>query len=256
MKPRFLRPPRFPVLLIAHRGIPSRYPENTLISLEAGAGEGADVVEFDVQPTRDSALVVIHDETLERTTNGRGRVRDHSLEEILRLDAGGWYAPEFRRLRVPTFDEALDAVGSKAVLNLELKQYGPEEPRFADRVYEAVASRGLTETVLYSSFHFNLLRRIREIDPEAPVAALFHFARGRRPVEEAIALGARFLGCHHRLVTASRMQDSRKAGILVCPYTVNTRRRAETLVDLGVAALITNDLSVMKEYLTERFAAR
>lgn len=256
MRPRFRRPPRFPVLLIAHRGIAARYPENTIPSLEAAAEAGADVIEFDVQFSRDGALVCVHDETLERTTNGRGRVRDRTLAEIEKLDAGNWFGPDFRGLRVPTLEEALDAVGSKAVLNLELKQYGAEDPALAVKTYEAVAARGLTETVLFSSFHFSLLGRLREIDPEAPIAALFHFARGRRPVEETAAIGARFLGCHHRLVNARRMEDARKAGLLVCPYTVDTPRRADALLDLGVAALITNNVPAMRQHLERRFSRR
>ena len=256
MRPRFRHTPRFPVLLIAHRGIAARYPENTIPSLEAAAATGADVVEFDVQVTRDGALVCVHDETLERTTNGRGRVRDKTLAEIQALDAGGWFAPEFAGLRVPTLEEALDAVGPKAVLNLELKQYGDEDPSLADRTYRAVAERGHTETVLFSSFYFGLLRRIREIDAEAPIAALFHFARGRRPVEESVAIGARFLGCHHRLVTAQRMQEAKKAGLLVCPYTIDAPRRADALIDLGVAALITNNVIAMERHLATRFSGR
>jgi glycerophosphoryl diester phosphodiesterase len=256
MRPRFPHPPRFPVMLIAHRGIAARYPENTIPSLEAAAEAGADVIEFDVQLSRDGALVCVHDETLERTTNGRGRVRDRSLAEIKTLDAGSWFGREFEGLRVPTLDETLDAVGKKAVLNIELKAYDGPDPALADRTYEAVAARGLTETVMFSSFHFDLLARLRTFDPDMPIAALFHFARNRRPVDETVALGARFMGCHHRLVNARRMQEAKKAGVLVCPYTVDTARRADALIDLGVAALITNNVPALQQHLETRSSRR
>jgi glycerophosphoryl diester phosphodiesterase len=254
VRPVFPRPPRFPALLIAHRGVPAAYPENTLPSFEAAIAAGADVLEFDVQPSADGALVVVHDETLDRTTSGRGPVREMTLDRIRALDAGAWYDERFAGLRVPTLEEALDAAGGRVVLNLELKQYGPADPSLAERTYAAVASRGLTDSVLFSSFHFELLRRLRELDHGVPIAALFHFAEGRRPVAETVALGARFLGCHHRLVTERRMAEAKRADLLVCPYTVNARRQAARLLDLGVAGLITNDLPGLLGYYSQRYS--
>src|SRR5918912_617430 len=122
---RRLEQERGRVWVVGHRGAMGHCPENTLASFERGLDLGADWVELDVHLSRDGALVVIHDETLERTTNGAGLVKDHDLAELRRLDAGAWFGPEFAGQRLPTLDEALAwAVRRGLVLDVELKN-GP-----------------------------------------------------------------------------------------------------------------------------------
>src|SRR5579859_2813159 len=105
---RRLHQERGRVWVIGHRGAMGRCPENTMASFERGLELGADWVELDVHLTRDGALAVIHDESVDRTTNGHGLVKDHSLAELKRLDAGAWFGPAFAGARVPILDEVLD----------------------------------------------------------------------------------------------------------------------------------------------------
>ncbi|RMF25458.1 MAG: glycerophosphodiester phosphodiesterase, partial [Deltaproteobacteria bacterium] len=107
-------------LVIAHRGASGTLPENTKLAFAKAIDLGADAIEFDVQLTADNVAVVIHDETLDRTTSGSGRVSETTFDKIRALDAGSWFAASFAGLEVPTLEEVLDAVGSRVLLNIEL----------------------------------------------------------------------------------------------------------------------------------------
>jgi len=109
------------VEVIAHRGFSSLAPENTLAAMELAISSKAHRVEFDVQSTRDGVPVVLHDDTLERTTNGKGRVCDKTYQEISKLDAGSWFHPDFRGERVPTLDMVLELCKGKIPVNVEIK---------------------------------------------------------------------------------------------------------------------------------------
>src|SRR5436309_8381837 len=113
------------LMRIAHRGASGHCPENTRAAFLRAIELGADMVELDCQITRDGAVVVIHDETLVRTTNGRGRVRDHTLKEIKRLDAGSWFRREFAGEEVLTLEEAVAILRGRVQLNLEIKGVDP-----------------------------------------------------------------------------------------------------------------------------------
>ncbi len=113
-------------LVVGHRGWRDRFPENTLVSLRAALDLGVDALEFDLHLSLDSHIVVIHDATLERTTDGTGRVQEKTLAELRRLDAGGRFAPSFAGLRVPTLEEVLDLVPPNVLLYAEVKDTRPE----------------------------------------------------------------------------------------------------------------------------------
>jgi len=163
----------------AHRGFSARNPENTLASfqaaLDAGA-EGIELDELDVTLSRDGRMIVIHDETLDRTTDGSGPVSGLSLDELRALDAGSWYGPEFAGQRLPLLTEVLDLVGGKMLVNIEIK---PEaawvrtgEP-VEKQVLDVVRERGLMDSVLVSSFDYGVLIRLRGLDEDIRLGALF-----------------------------------------------------------------------------------
>ena len=108
-------------LLIGHRGYPARYPENTMASFRGAMEAGCDMIELDVTITKDRRIVVIHDDTLDRTTAGKGPVRERSFEEIRKLDAGGWFDPRFSAERVPELSEVLELTAGRCLLNIEIK---------------------------------------------------------------------------------------------------------------------------------------
>lgn len=165
------------MLVIGHRGAPSRAPENTLASFRTALGLGVDGLELDVHLSRDGHLVVIHDANLKRTTDGDGLVHEHTLAELRQLDAGAWYGPAFAGERIPTFDEVLDLVGRRVPLQVEIK--GATEG-VTEATLAALDARGLLDTVMMTSFQLDRLPLVRRLAPQVRIGALV-WGRARTP---------------------------------------------------------------------------
>lgn len=151
------------IYVAGHRGMPSRYPENTLPSFQACLDLVLDQIEFDVRSTKDFELVVIHDDTVDRTTNGTGRVCDMTLDEIRALDAGSWKGEEFKGEKIPTLTEVMELVKNHPTitLDIELKEYpddhfGEKAYEIADRILEIVDEYGFADRVVINSFSYPL----------------------------------------------------------------------------------------------------
>lgn len=158
------------IWVAAHRGWSSKYPENTLLAFKAAMELGVDQLELDVRVTKDNELVVIHDATVDRTTNGTGKVCEMTLAEIKALDAGGWMGPEYEGLKIPTFKEFMDLVKDHPTMTLdvELKEYpveGWEEVSYSvcDRVLQMIDAYGYTDRVVVNSWSGKLNERIYKV---------------------------------------------------------------------------------------------
>lgn len=158
----------------AHRGCSLRYPENTLLAFEkAAAAKNLTGIELDIQLTRDGEMVVIHDERVDRTTEGTGYVRDYTLSQIKRLHI---YADENPVQSIPTITEVLDLLGSRLKsgmkLNIELKNSVYPYPGMEEKIVELVHKRGLESAVVYSSFYAGSLEKLKRLDPDAELGIL------------------------------------------------------------------------------------
>ncbi|BBD08306.1 glycerophosphodiester phosphodiesterase [Desulfovibrio ferrophilus] len=160
----------------AHRGFSAKYPENTLAAFEAALEAGADGIELDVTLSRDGRLVVIHDETLDRTTDGTGPVSALDWDELGDLDAGRWFDEAFAGQRLPSLSEVLDVVGGKMLVNIEIK---PEaacvsaDVPVEQQVLDCVREHGLMDSVVVSSFDYSILLRLRGLDADLRLGTLF-----------------------------------------------------------------------------------
>ena len=223
--------------LIGHRGAAAAAPENTLASLRKAKELGASWVEFDVKLTRDGCPVLIHDGRLERTTSGRGEVALTTLEELQKLDAGGWFAPAFRGERVPTLEAALAlCAGLGLGINVEIKPCRGREVETA-RVVVATLRRlwpGDRPVPLISSFEHACLGVARDLAPEMPRGYLAG-SLPRRWREELATYGCRTLHLGDRLLRAKQRAAVLAAGVPLLLYTVNNPARARQLLDAGVA---------------------
>jgi len=183
-----LRDRRLP-LVAAHRGTTVAAPENTLAGFRAALARGARALETDIQLSADGAVVVIHDARLDRTTNGTGWVKDHSLAALRTLDAGGWFSDQFRGVQVPLFDEVLALARGAAFLNIELKHGPIFYPDLEERAITAVRAAGMTEQVLFMSFDHQAVARAKRLAPEIP-ALIISGARLYDPVAYVRTVGA------------------------------------------------------------------
>jgi glycerophosphoryl diester phosphodiesterase len=241
---RFTRP-----LLIGHRGYPARYPENTLASFEGAIKAGCDMIELDVTLTKDRKVVVIHDDTLDRTTDGKGPVLGQTFEELKRLDAGSWFAPRFSAERIPELLEVMELTAGRCMLNVEIKESAFEADYPADavelQVVKLVKTSGAMDRVIISSFDARILERIAAMD--APPAIAYISDHGADKSVLGMLLKMRAFSWHPRFTVLTRDQVGlmHAAGLKIFPWTINTRSEAEKVLALGVDGLICNELRVM-----------
>lgn len=159
------------VLVYGHRGAKAYRPMNTIPAFEYASEQGADGVELDVQLSADGELVIVHDFTVDGTTNGSGNVADMTLAQLKALDAGAWFAPEYEGTRIPTLDEVFDAIGH-LIINVELKTIERESKGLEQRVADCIANHGMDERVIVSSFNPYALKQFRVIAPDVPIGFL------------------------------------------------------------------------------------
>jgi glycerophosphoryl diester phosphodiesterase len=233
---------RFPIMVIAHRGFSGAAPENTLAAFRKAIGVGSDMIELDIHLSKDGKIVVIHDENLEKTTNGRGKVVDHTLEELKKLDAGSKFRAEFSGERIPTLREVLELARDYVLVNIEIKN--PSHGRYpitelADKALKEVEKAGMTGRVIFSSFNPVSLEYIEKKEPRAWVAFLYHRPWSSLP-ELTGGREYRVLNLRNIHLTREKVGRIRKEGIKLNVYTVNSKAELEQFVDWGVDGIITN----------------
>jgi len=217
--------------VVAHRGASAYEPENTLRSVRRALEIGADAVEVDVRLSADGFPVVIHDETVDRTTNDTGKVAEMTLEELRKLDAG-------QGERIPTLEEILDAVRGRAVLFLELKV---DEAAFPS--LRLVRERGMLDGVLFTSFSQSALSRVKAEEEGAHIGLIYF-----RPSDGIV--GAKKLGCefvlpYHRLATERAIAFAHRMRLRVVPWTVDDLETARELKRRGADGVASNRPDVM-----------
>lgn len=227
--------------VFAHRGASTTHPENTLPAFVEARRLGADGVELDVRLAGDGVPVVIHDATVDRTTDGQGPVAGLAAAALARLDAGSWHGADFAGTPVPMLSEVLEwSGGTGMVVNLELKVSEPSEAvELARRVADVVAGCGARERVIVSSFAPLTITETRHVDTRIETAVLFRRPL-RRPVEHARRLGARALHPYWRLVQPRLVAAAEAAEMPVRAWTVNDPRQVARLAGLGCAAVVTD----------------
>lgn len=246
---------RYPIFVTAHRGFSGNAPENTLAAFRAAIDAGCDMIELDVHLSRDNQVVVIHDDTLERTTSGRGNVADRTFAELQRLDAGSWFDPRFSGERIPALAEVLLMARNKILVNIELKKgkhrfpYTMEE--LADRTLREVETAGMLDQVLFSSFDPAAIDRIREKNLLLPVALITNKPWAK---PEDAGGGKRYptLNCRIDVLNEGNIRLAHSGGIRIHAWTVNAQEAMQKAIALGVDGIITNHPDRLIHLLREK----
>lgn len=216
-------------------------------AFELALEQGAEGVEFDVQLSRDGELVVIHDETLDRTTDGTGRVADHTLDELRTLDAGN-AMPEYRQVRIPTMDEVLALLApSRISINVELKNSEEPYPGLEEKVIAAVRDHGLAERVVLSTFSDASVAQLHGLAPELELATLYTRPQ-LRPWRNALRLGARAVHPPAAFVPSRLwVRRAQHLGLAIRPWIVNSPQLLERMFRWRVDALFTDTPDLARE---------
>ena len=230
-----------PWLRIAHRGACGTAPEHTRAAFERALALGVDMIEMDAQLTCDDEIVVFHDFELQRTTNGDGPVRQHTLAAIKRLDAGAWFGQAFAGERVLTLDEVLDLVGVRARLNVEVKS-----PAAADwavigrKLIATLHDRGRLEETVVSCFMAGALAALREQSRAVRLGFLWQQEDLAMVWRLARELSLLSVHPHWSLVTPSFVEAAHVRGLRVLTWTVNDAGAMARLVQVGVDGIISD----------------
>lgn len=241
------------ILNFGHRGASHDAPANTLAAFELAAQYGADGVELDVMFTADREVVVIHDYSVDETTDGKGLVSDLTLSQIKALDAGSYKDTQYAGERVPTLEEVFEAFGDRLLFNVELKGISFQQDGLEAEVAALISKFGLEQRVIISSFNPLRLRRMRAVAPQLPIGLLH--TSGLPWTQRWVNLFgwvAPHEADHPREseITASYMARMRRNDIRVNPWVVNDPDRMEILRDMGVDLMITDRPDILRAVLT------
>ena len=245
-----------PFTIIAHRGASAYYPENTIASFKGAIAMGADMVELDVQMTLDGEVVVFHDEEMKRCTNGRGRIADHALVNLKKLDAGGWFDEKFSGAEIPLLTEVLNLCKDKVAVNIEIKTEAVKEViqgSIEEKCLQIVNKIGMREHVVYSSFSPLALRHLRQLDSTAPIAVLFEkkYYDAKLPSEIVVSLEGNAFNCSRRELNQGWLADLKQHGIPVNVYTINDEKSMKRFYAQGVDGIFTNKPDVLRKVLDD-----
>jgi len=220
------------ILIIAHRGASAYEPENTLRSVEKALELGADMVEVDVRVSRDGHIVVMHDAVVDRTTNGKGYVKDMTLKELKRLNAG-------LGERVPTLQEVAELTRRKVQLVVEIKVPGIEK-----KILQILKENELEGQALITSFYHPILKRVKELEPNMGTGAII----ASRPIKTAqlvLDANSNALFPKHVYVDPEMVEEAHRYDLAVYPWTVDTLNEIEPLIKMGVNGIVTNKPDVL-----------
>lgn len=261
-----LSPLRF--VNIAHRGGSGYAPEHTIFAYEIGEQLNSDYIEIDLQMTKDGHLVAMHDSDVSRTTNGVGKVKDYTLEELKQLDAGSWFydkhphyfQAEFIGATVPTLEEIFNTFGQHANYYIETKT--PEMyPDMVHTLIETLESYGFTDPVLpdgkiiIQSFSKDSLLEIHKLAPDIPLIQLLKLdkkAKLSKNELDKIKTYATGIGINYKALTKNMIHDILQAGLLIHPYTVNDKKDMERLLNWGVDGMFTDYPDRLNEVINNK----
>jgi glycerophosphoryl diester phosphodiesterase len=235
--------------IIAHRGFSGQAPENTMAAFAAAIEFKVDGLELDVHRSKDGEIVICHDPTVNRTTNGKGVINDLTWEELRRLDAGSWFDGRFKDERIPRLRSLFELIQKYDLLiNIELKTDVFAYPGIEEQVVKLIKDFKLVERCIVSSFNHYSLLRVYEALPELKTGILYN-ANLYQPWAYARQLKAAALHPKYTSVSSEIVAQAHQAGLLVNAWTVNEPVMVQRMVAAQVDAIITNYPDRVRDYL-------
>jgi glycerophosphoryl diester phosphodiesterase len=239
-------------VVIGHRGASAYYPENTMSAFEAAYEMGAEMIELDILLSKDGVPVVIHDEALDRTTNGTGRVADYTLVELRKLDAGLWFGREHAGQQIPTLEEVLQFAKGKIALNIEIKTEAVTDEHLEgieEKALNLVKKYEMENYVLFSSFDYRAISHLKQLDVDISTALLYEksHSNGQPPSKLVNDYKANAFNCSRRQYTKRWAEDTQRHNIPVFVYTVNKEKQMQKMIKRGVSGIFSDKPDVLKQ---------
>lgn len=233
----------------AHRGASGYYPENTMISFEKAIEMGCTGIETDVQMTKDGVLVLIHDEMVNRTTDGAGFVKDFTYSELRRLDAGSWFSKEYANHKIPSLEEILLLVKNTNIqLNIEIKSGVIEYEGIEQKLIDTVYKYNMDKQIIFSSFNHYSMVKCKEISKEIKTGLLY-MEGIYKPCRYAKFVGADALHPYFYALNGEIIKEAKEEGLMINTFTVNDTNYMEYFYQLGVDGIITNYPDKLKKIM-------
>ncbi|HLR62774.1 MAG TPA: glycerophosphodiester phosphodiesterase family protein [Lentibacillus sp.] len=230
-------------LNFAHRGSLTEAPENTLPAFQKAIDHGAAAIELDVQLTKDNHLVVSHDHKFTRfNKNVTGLIKDYTLEEIREIDVGSAFGEEFAGTSLPTLEEVLDICPESLFLNIEVKNIPVIYEGIEHILLDTLTAYQRTENLIISSFDHVALKKVQDMNPDIDLGMLFYY-RMLRPWDYAANSGLNIRSLHPNQVYVDQtfVQESKRHGYEIYPFTVSDFDRYEELIGFGVDGVFSNE---------------
>lgn len=237
------------MLNIAHRGFSEFYPENTMLAFEKALDYGSTAIETDVQITKDGELILIHDEILDRTTNGHGLVNNYTYKELRKLDAGSFKNKDFSNCKIPSLKELLSLIKDKnIILNLELKNSIIFYKNIEEKVISSICEENVENKIVISSFNHGSINKVKSLNPNIKTGLLFkekiqnidQYCKEKKP---------NCLNLYYKKITNNFLTEAHKKKFLINCYTVNDKSSMENLIKMNVDGIITNRPDILKTLL-------
>jgi glycerophosphoryl diester phosphodiesterase len=227
------------VMVIGHRGAAGEAPENTLASFQLALTQGADGIELDIHLSKDGEIMVCHDPTIDRTTNGSGYIVEMAAEEIKRYDAGGWFSEQYAGQRIPTLAEVFDLVPDNIMINIEIKY--AYQGQLETKLIEFLSARNRIENIVISSFDHKCMQRIKKAAPEVLVGLLYaaNFI-DHAGYASQLGFDVYSIHPHYQLLEKVDVLNAKAAGLRTYPFTINSVEDYRKMLEFGVSGIITD----------------
>ena len=223
-------------VVTAHRGASGSAPENTMIAMKKALETGAGYAELDVQETSDGELILLHDNTLERTSGIAWNIWETPYDSLLKIEVGAWFAPEFANEPVPKLADVMDAVKGKMKLNIELKMNGHQK-ELTEKVVDLIHEKQFENNCVITSFDLDAVKKVRHLDRNLKIGYIF----SKYPEnEDVFTADVDILSVKYKLVNEEFMKKARAHGKEVFVWTVNDPELMKQYLKQGVTSIITN----------------
>ena len=232
-----------PIKIVAHRGASGYAPENTVAAFDKAIEMNADFIEVDVQRSKDGKLVIIHDPTVDRTTDGAGKVKDLTLKQLKRLDAGSWKGSQFKGEKIPTFEEIIKRYRKKTGILMDVK-YPKRYPGIEKQIAEILKKHKLEQPkkgeIIIQSFNHKSMKKMKQLLPKVPIGVLItKKAHTKEKAIEEFASYADYYNPNYQILTKELVEKANAKGMKVFPWSVRSFDAIQFVLDMNTAAIIT-----------------